>query len=77
MAKRIFYVYMHNNSDNADDEVFKVKAKGKHTARDIARSCQQWPGRFNVGTAYTAKECPRDLKWWATDYTDREANDDE
>lgn len=68
---RIHYVYMHNSTSSQDDEVFKVKAKNKEEAKELAAECQQWAGRFSVGNAWTAKECPKDYKWWATDYTDR------
>ena len=68
---RIFYVYMHNSTSRDDDEVFKVKAKDKEEAKEVANKCQQWPGRFSIGTIHTAQECPKDLKWWATDHTNR------
>ena len=68
---KTFYVYMHNNTSRDDDEVFKVKAEDKEEARKVANACQQWPGRFSIGEVFAAADCPKDLKWWATDHTKR------
>jgi hypothetical protein len=51
----IFYVYMHNKVDRQDDEVYKLVAKSSTKAKDIARR-KDSRGRFNVGSAYRAKD---------------------
>jgi hypothetical protein len=66
----VFYVYMHNNTDHRDDEVFKVRARDKKHAKEVAASKMRWPGRCTVGWVKGAREKGlADYKWWATDHT--------
>lgn len=51
----IFYVYMHNKADSRDDEVYKFVAKSSVKAKDMARR-KDGRGRFNVGSAFRAKD---------------------
>lgn len=74
--KRVFYVYMHNNTNSQDDEVYKVKAYDRDDARRVARLRQSWPGRFEIGRVISGrpksmadKRDLRDLWWWSTDKT--------
>lgn len=67
---KIFYVYMHNNTDHRDDEVFKVKARDKNHAEEVAISKMDWRGRYTVGWVKAGTEKGlADYKWWATDKT--------
>jgi hypothetical protein len=74
---KTFFVYMHNNRDPADDEVYKVRANSSELAKEVAREKMDWPGRFSVGWVMpyfpkkkSDKEFLKGFRWWATDKRD-------
>lgn len=50
----IFYVYMHNKTDEKDDTVLKVVAPSSVAAKKMAGRRDR--GRFTIGSAYRPKD---------------------
>ena len=74
--QQVFYVYMENNTNRADDEVYRVLATSVEDAKRVARSKMEWLGRFSIGWALPANpedkqeaEFLKSYTWWATDKT--------
>jgi hypothetical protein len=63
-SKRIFFVFLENNTDRRDDECLKVRAKTKPEAKKIAEAhCRS---NFTVGKVLTSKGLKRyDPEWHA------------
>jgi hypothetical protein len=59
----IFYVYMNNNRDNRDDEVYKCVAKSPEAAKRMAQR-SDGRDRFSVGSALKAKEFRKRYPDW-------------
>lgn len=58
-----WFVYMHNNTDSRDDEIYDLYAIDEADAREVAYTNQNWPGRFSIGKI---EKAGRRRVWWAT-----------
>ena len=74
--KKVFFVYMNNNTNRDDDEVYKVMATDEADAKRVASEKQNWAGRFSIGWAMPwspkskrDREFLKSYRWWATDKT--------
>lgn len=62
---KLFFVYMENNTDRQDDEVWKIRAKTKPSARKLALNHPS-AHRFTVRSVMTRKGFKRsDPEWHA------------
>jgi len=59
----IFYVYMRNNTDRRDDEVYKFIAKSPAAAKKMAQR-KDSRGRFSVGSALRARDFRKQYPDW-------------
>ena len=61
---KLFFVYLHNNTDERDDEVVKVRARTKNRALAVVEP--QTRENFTVGSVMTGKGLKRfDAEWHA------------
>lgn len=59
---RIYFVWLHNKTDQRDDDVLKIKAQSKGQATRIAH--QMCRSNFYVGRTFTRQEFKAYDPWW-------------
>lgn len=59
---RIYFAWLHNKTDQRDDEVFKIRAQSKGQAKRIAH--QMCRSNFNVGRIFKRQEFKEWHPWW-------------
>lgn len=64
-SMRFYYVYMENNTDSRDDEVWKIRARTKDRAKRLAEQDSR-SFRFAVRQVFTQKGIKRYDPYWHT-----------
>lgn len=70
-----FFVWLRNHTDMRDDEVLKIKAASKATAKTEAGR-YYFPNRFSIHHVYTRHEFKKFEPWWHAHFWGRKAHNE-
>jgi len=65
--RRVFYIWIHNHTDRADDDCLKVEAVSKESAEEYGRSRCRARGGCSVQSVMTPIEflARHGMGWWS------------